>query len=65
MVVPDFIVERTRFHCRDLHVRNLRKAARPGVIPGSASKSGLDGLQTAEEPPRQPGVIGQHDAMRG
>jgi hypothetical protein len=37
----------------------------PAFTPGSASKAGLDGGgQAAEEPPRQSGVVGKHDAVR-
>jgi hypothetical protein len=39
--------------------------ARPGIVPGSASKAGEDGRsQTTEEAPGQPGVVGEHDAVR-
>jgi len=37
----------------------------PALAPGSASKAGLDGgSQAAEETPGQPGVVGEHDAVR-
>src|SRR6185312_12395847 len=34
-------------------------------MPGRSSKTGLHGGQPAEKAPRQAGVVGKHDAVRG